>query len=105
MADKNEKLLKPLRECLQKLATVKNPSNCAAEVNKFLAKGAFYEYHCMVELLDLLKKHFKSIPKQNKDEIVKLMIIAMYEGSNEKDAMIGRFHSFIRETVSSFSSC
>lgn len=94
MSSDKDKLLKPLKEICQNIATSKELNKLKADLAVLTNKGTFYEYHAFVELLGIAANNSK-LPALNMNEIFKLMNALLRKGSGDKEAILYRLYEFI----------
>lgn len=95
MSEKNEKLLKPLRDICGKISEANGDViKHLAELKKYSEKAAFYEFHVFVELLEVISQNQELLKPQLKD-IFKLLNYILNNESRSKEPIISRLYNFI----------
>lgn len=97
----NENFLQPLKAICLKIEKSEDVHQNIADLKNFISKGSFYEYYSFIELLDVLARNSK-LQAETLSEIFKLLDSLLREGTNNKDAIIGRCYNFIIEHKVSF---
>ena len=94
MAESSVKYLKPIKDICQKIPLNKDINQLIADLKKCSDKGAFYEYHVFVELLEVLSQN-PDFSKSKVKEIFKLLSDLLHNDSNSKESILSRLYNFI----------
>lgn len=92
----NEKFLQPLKVICLKIEKSEDVHQNIANLKKYIKKGSFYEYYSFIELLDVLARNL-ILPAETLTEIFTILASILRDGTNNKDAIIGRCYNFIIE--------
>lgn len=96
MTDKTEKFLKPIKEICVKIETDEDCTEALDELKQLCAKGTFYEHHCFVEVLEVLKRKL-TLPQETTKAIFRLLSSSIHSGASNKDSIIKRLYQFTNQ--------
>lgn len=94
MGSSSDEILKPLRVSCGKIESGESAERHLEDVKKFASKGAYYQYHVVVELLGILERK-PSLDTKTTAEIFKIVGENLHDGNGDKKSLLAIIYNFL----------